>query len=310
MVTPTHLRSFQALDLAVRLGSLKAAAGELGITPAAVGQRIRALEEFLGLELLVRGRSGLQPTTTLAAALPDLARAFRELESVMEKLDMQRGHEIHIAATLDVAELWLAPRLQAFRTEQPNIAFCINGEGDAPHRLGPADCTIRFGQAEPEADPLFTDYIVPISSPENEARIAALPRRDRLEGFPLLHLDAYKDDPAATGWSGWIRVNRMRRTSPERGIRFRRVSAALDAVLADAGLALCGVAMITEQVKDRRIRTPFGLAGGTRTAHAYVARFRRDALLRPQVRRFREWLLAEAATTRACLDQLSGTPGC
>ncbi|MBT8426376.1 MAG: LysR family transcriptional regulator, partial [Silicimonas sp.] len=43
MAQPTHLKSLQALELAVRLGSLKDAAGHLGITPAAVGQRIRAL---------------------------------------------------------------------------------------------------------------------------------------------------------------------------------------------------------------------------------------------------------------------------
>ena len=36
MVAPTHLKSLQALDLAVRKGSLKAAADTLAITPAAV----------------------------------------------------------------------------------------------------------------------------------------------------------------------------------------------------------------------------------------------------------------------------------
>ncbi len=305
MVTPTHLRSFQALELALRLGSLKAAADELAITPAAVGQRIKALEDFLSMELLVRGRAGLQPAPALAAALPALARAFRELDAVVDILDMQRGHEIHIAATLDFAELWLTPRLDGIRSALPNISFCINGEGDAPHRLGPADCEIRFGAPQTGNDLLFTDYIIPVSSPENTRRISVLAKRDRLEGFPLLHLDAYKDDPSIGGWGEWITANRMRRTAPERGIRFRRISAALEAVLADAGLALCGLGLIADLIGEGRIAAPFGLTEGSWTSHAYVARFRSDALHRPQVRRFRDWLLAESETTRARLTSLA-----
>lgn len=305
MVAPSHLRSFQALDLALRLGSLRAAADALAITPAAVGQRIKALEEFLGLELLVRGRTGLQPTATLAAALPGLARAFRELDGVVDILDMQRSHEIHIAATLDFADLWLSPRLGGIRAALPNVTFCLNGEGDAPHRLGPADCEIRFGPVQPGIETLFTDYIIPVSSPENMRRISVLSKRDRLEGFPLLHLDAYKDDPTISGWATWIAANRMRRTAPERGIRFRRITAALEAVHADAGLALCGLGLITQQIEDGRIAAPFGLAGGSWTSHAYVARFRGDALQRPQVRRFRDWLLTESEATRQKLTQLA-----
>ena len=53
-----YLRSLQALDLVLQTGSLKAAAETLMITPAAVGQRIKALEDYLGIELVMRGRSG------------------------------------------------------------------------------------------------------------------------------------------------------------------------------------------------------------------------------------------------------------
>lgn len=306
MTTPSHLRSFQALELALRLGSLKAAADSLGITPAAVGQRIKVLEEFVGIELLVRSRSGLMPAPSLSAALPALNRAFRELDAVADALDMQRGHEIHIAATLDLAELWLNTRLDRFRQKQPNVAFCVNGEGDAPHRLGPADCEIRFGRVQSDSELLFRDFVIPISSPENERRISVSPKRDRLEGFPLLHVDAYKDDPAVGGWAEWVEANGMRRTAPERGIRFQRISSALEAVLADAGLAWCGLALILDALDDARIAAPFGLMSGRWTSYAYVARFRADSLARPQVRRFRDWLLTESAVTRERLGAVAG----
>jgi LysR family glycine cleavage system transcriptional activator len=305
MVAPTHLRSFQALDAALRYGSLTAAADKLSITPAAVGQRIKVLEDYLGMDLLTRGRSGLSPTPAIGPAMDRLRVAFRELEAVAEALDLQRGHEIHVAALTDVADLWLKPRLHRFRAEHPNILFCINGEGDAPLRLSSVDCEISFGQAsvEPNYDLLFRDLIIPIGSPENVRRISGTVERDRLEGFPLLHLDFYKDDPSAPDWADWVRVQGFRRTSPERGMRFQRIASVLEAVRADAGLTLCGVALISEGLDDGTLSLPFSLATGCWTDHAFQARYRPDAVARPQVRRFRQWLAEEARTTRDWLER-------
>lgn len=137
-----HLRALQALELAVRYGSIRQAAEALAITPAAAGQRIRALEDYLGTDLLLRGRSGLHPTPALEQALPDLRSAFAALERVTETLDFQRVSELHLVADPDWAELWLMPRLSAFREAHPNIRFCINGEGDIPMRLGAPDVRV------------------------------------------------------------------------------------------------------------------------------------------------------------------------
>jgi LysR family glycine cleavage system transcriptional activator len=305
----SHLKSFQALELALRAGSLKAAANELSITPAAVGQRVKALEDYLGIDLLVRGRSGLKPTPALAAALDHLSAAFRELAAVADTLDLQRGQEIHVAAASDFAELWLKPRLGRFRSAHPNILFCINGEGEAPIRLGPVDCEISFGRRMVAAnnDTLFHDFLLPISSPENTVRIAKLKQRDRLEGFPLLHLDFYKDDPVAPGWPDWIKARRLRRTAPGRGMRFQRITPALDAVLANAGLTICGLALLSEYIDDGRVSLPFPVRTGTRTEHVFQARFRSDALIRPQVRRFRTWLAEESEQTNAWLARTTAS---
>ena len=142
MVATTHLKSLQALELAVREGSLKAAAERLGITPAAVGQRIRSLEDYLGTDLLTRGRSGLQPTKVLDQAIADLRVAFEALDRVTDTLDFQRVSEIHIVADPDWTELWLIPRLPEFQQDHPNLLFCINGSGDVPVRLGSPDLRI------------------------------------------------------------------------------------------------------------------------------------------------------------------------
>lgn len=304
MVALFHLKALQALELAVRHGSLTKAAEALAITPAAVGQRIKALEEYLGMDLLARGRSGLRPTPELAAALPHLSAAFRELETCAATLDMQRGHEIHIAAVSDFAELWLAPRLPAFRAAHPNILFSINGEGDAPARIARADVEIDFAAPREHADILFRDLLAPVGSPVNDARIAVLPRAEQLEGFPLLHLDFYRNDPNALGWPDWLAHHKFRRTAPTRGIRFQRIAPAIEAVLSDAGPVICGLALLREEIEAGRLTLPFGVAPPHWTGHVFQARFRNES--RPQLRRFRAWLADEAAKTAAWLETQAG----
>ncbi|MDB5432363.1 MAG: transcriptional regulator, LysR family [Caulobacter sp.] len=307
MAITSHLKSFQALALALRTGSLKAAAEELAITPAAVGQRIKVLEDYLGMELLVRGRSGLRPADELAPALPHIEAAFRELDQAAGLLNLQRGHEIHIAGPGDFVELWLKPRLPGFLRLAPRARFCINGEGDAPYRLARADCTIRFAPREerPDSDALFADYLLPICSPGNLERFAGIAAVDRLEGTPLLHLDAYKDDPSAPDWPQWVATHGLSRTAPERGLRFQRIVSGLDAVRASAGLMICGLALILDLVEDETLALPYPVSTGAWTSHAYQARFL-PLSGRPDLQRFRQWLVAEGRGTAGRLARFAG----
>ena len=307
MAVITHLRALQAIELALRTGSMKSAAEELAISPAAVGQRVRSLEDYLGFDLLVRGRSGIRPTPELDAALAHLNAAFRELETVNRLLDYQRVNEIHITADPDWAELWLKPRLENFKQDNPNTLFCINGIGDVPMRVGDADCVIAFSDSQEPSDSelLFHDYLVPVSSPENTARISALPEADRLEGFPLLHLDSYTVDANELGWEEWTRSFGRRSTAPERGIRYKRVQHALEAVFANAGLLVCGLALVRPQVQSQQLSLPFPIHEGAWTNRGYRVRFRPEALRRTSLERFREWLLTEARHTSDELRSLT-----
>ncbi len=304
MSAATHLRALQALELAIRKGSLKAAAAELAITPAAIGQRIKGLEDYLGFDLLVRGRSGIRPTRELDAVIAHLGAGFRELDTVCRLLDFQRVNEIHITADSDWADLWLRPRLVDFQKENPNTLFCINGVGEVPVRLGEADCEISFGQGAKGADALFRDYLLPMSSPENTRRISAAPEAGRLEGFPLLHLDCYTFDGGAIGWQEWSARYGYRQTAPERGIRYSKVMHALEAVYANAGLIVCGYALVQNEIEAGRLTIPFQVQKGEWSRNAYSVSFRPDALRRVKTARFRDWLLAEAATTRRMLDSI------
>jgi LysR family glycine cleavage system transcriptional activator len=304
MTGPTHLKSLQALELAIRCGSLKAAAERLGISPAAVGQRIRALEDHLGADLLTRGRSGLMATPQLEPALADLRAAFTALERATEALDFQRVSEIQVVADPDWAELWLAPRLASFREAHPNVLFCINGTGDVPIRLGAPDVRVTYGEGRDE--PLFTDVLLPVAGPDNLRRIAGKAPALQMEGMPLLHLKDQVDGVGPPGWVAWFRRFGHRESGQDRGVRYQHARVALEAVRQNVGFMVCGLSLVQAALESGDVANPFPLSQHLVAPHPYRLRLRQDAERRPQVLRFAAWLRSEAAYTRRRIEAVTG----
>ncbi len=82
MKSPVHLNALRAFEASARHQSFSAAAAELNVTAAAVGQLVRSLEDWLGTPLFVRGSSGrvrLIPTEAAERALPDIRAGFDRL---------------------------------------------------------------------------------------------------------------------------------------------------------------------------------------------------------------------------------------
>ncbi|MGJ5620203.1 LysR family transcriptional regulator [Sulfitobacter sp. MF3-043] len=302
MVVLTHLKSLQAVELAIRMGSLKEAAEVLGITPAAVGQRVRALEDFLGADLLLRGRSGLRPTRQLDHALADLQLAFAALERVTQTLDFQRVSEIQIVADPDWAELWLAPRIHAFRDAHPNILFCINGAGDVPLRLGAPDLRIDYGGGPGE--PLFTDVFLPVTGPDNPRRIADWDPVLQMEGMPLLHLKVQRESTDHPGWVEWFQKFGHREKGPDRGVHYPNARVALQAVRQNVGFLVCGLSLVLSGLEDGSIVNPFPASQHLGAPYPYRLKIRPGVEKRPQVERFAAWLRTEANQTRCEIQRL------
>lgn len=306
MVVASHLKSLQALEMAIRVGSLKGAADQLGITPAAVGQRIRSLENFLGADLLMRGRSGLQPTTDLSHALVDLKVAFSALDRVTEDLDFQRVTEIHIVADADWSELWLLPRLEDFRKENPNILFCINGAGDIPMRLGAPDCRIEYGEPG-NGEELFRDRLLPVVSPANVYRMDAGDGNISFEGMPLLHLEAQRDDDMRPGWLDWVGEFGYRSIGGDRGVHYHNSRLALEAVRKDVGFLVCGLSLIERDLAEGSIVHPFPARKSITAPMPYVLNVPMRGAVRPQLQRFCDWLLNRAHLTRKSLELVAAS---
>ncbi len=307
MTAASHLKALQALEMAIRLGSLKDAAEHLGITPAAVGQRIRTLEEYLGSDLLMRGRSGLKPTADLQRALTDLKVAFAALDRVTETLDFQRVTEIHVVADPDWSELWLMPRLAAFRADNPNILFCINGAGDVPMRLGAPDCRIEYRRPD-KGEELYRDSLLPVSGPDNLRRLADWDKDMPLEGMPFLHLEAQRDDPMRPGWKDWVDRFGYRREGAARGVHYRHARLALEAVRQNVGFLVCGLSLVETDLAGGQVVLPYPADQSLVAPLPYVLTLTVHGTVRPQLQRFRDWLRDEARLTRDMISAATTAP--
>ncbi len=302
MTRVTHLKSLQALEMTVREGSLTAAAKRLGITPAAVGQRLRTLENYLGTDLLMRGRSGLIPAPDLDRAMPDLRAAFAALDRVTETLDFQRTAEIHIVSERDWSDLWMMPRLQRFREAYPHVLFCLDGMGDVPVRLGAPD--IRVSSAGGPGEPLFREMFLPVSGPDNTRRIAGYDKDNTMEGMPILHVKSHSRTDGPPGWVRWFEAFGLRREGPDRGVRYDSTSNALEAVRQDVGFLVCGLSFVLDDIDAGRIELPFRTDMHLAAPHPYCMTVRQGAANHPQLARFLDFLRAEAAETERRMRQV------
>ena len=136
----THLplNALRVFDAAARHLSFTKAADELAVTPAAVGQQIRALEDVLGTVLFKRMTRNLELTPEAARALPALRAGFLAFEESVRILqDAQGSKVLTIAAPRDFTAKWLGPRLAAYAVANPDIRLAVEA----------ADAGVDFTQA-------------------------------------------------------------------------------------------------------------------------------------------------------------------
>jgi LysR family glycine cleavage system transcriptional activator len=124
----THLplNALRVFDAAARHLSFTRAADELAVTPAAVGQQIRALEDVLGVVLFRRTSKGLELTDEASAGLSALRTGFLHFEEAVQAMQAgQSSHVYTIAGPREFVAAWLAPRLASFRRDNPQARFVI-----------------------------------------------------------------------------------------------------------------------------------------------------------------------------------------
>lgn len=184
------LNALRAFEAAARHGAFTSAAEELCVTPGAVAQQIKNLEDWVGAPLFDRKAQGVVLTLLGAETAHDLTLAFDQIGAASQKLRLGgRPAEVRIAALPSIAQLWLSPRLPAIREVAPNIAISVFALEVPPNmRREHFDLGIFYEPAEGAEDliDLGPDKIFPVSAPGVSA------------DAPKLFDAAWADD-----WSRW-----------------------------------------------------------------------------------------------------------
>jgi LysR family transcriptional regulator, glycine cleavage system transcriptional activator len=131
----THLplNALRVFDAAARHLSFTKAADELAVTPAAVGQQIRALEDTLGVVLFKRMTRNLELTAEAERALPALRAGFLQFEESVRILQDGQGSKVlTLSAPRDFTTKWLAARLARYAAANPDIRFVLAANDGVP----------------------------------------------------------------------------------------------------------------------------------------------------------------------------------
>jgi LysR family transcriptional regulator, glycine cleavage system transcriptional activator len=149
-VKRTHLplNGLRVLDAAARHLSFTRAADELAVTPAAVGQQVRALEDTLGVVLFRRTTKGLELTPEGEAGLTALREGFLQFEEAVRAMQAgQSSKSLTIAAPRDLTEKWLLPRLAEIARADGELRFVLVAADDAPDFTeANLDLAVRWGE--------------------------------------------------------------------------------------------------------------------------------------------------------------------
>jgi len=309
------LRSFEA---AARHLSFKLAAAELCVTPAAVSQQIKALEDHLGQPLFQRLTRALALTEAGRALLPGVRAGLDALAAAVHGLQPARAPVLALHAPPSLAQHWLLPRLAEVDSQLPGVEIRLDSRadaveaaagaavlaaldpppGDAAWHLalvyGPGRFVAAARAADPEllVDALLTPAHGPVCTP---ALAAQLTRPEALLDAVLLHDDTVRPAPGgpAWGWPQWLAAAGVGAAPRRAGRRFSNAVLAIAAARAGQGVALAARPMVADELAAGRLVAPFGQT--LAAPYRYWLVRRRATAAHPAVATFCRWLQACAA---------------
>ncbi|MBE3024407.1 LysR family transcriptional regulator [Janthinobacterium sp. BJB1] len=146
----TNFNDILAFVAVARAGSFTRAAATLGVSQSALSQTVRALEERLGLRLLVRTTRSVSPTDAGEQLLRTVAPRFDEIEAELALLSERRDKpagNIRISAGEHAALTILQPAIARLLPDYPDINIEVvvdNGMTDIV--AARCDAGVRLGE--------------------------------------------------------------------------------------------------------------------------------------------------------------------
>lgn len=289
------LNLFRAFDAAARHRSFRAAASELCVTPSAVSQQVRQLEDVLGVSLFRRlpqqvqlTREGVMLADTVNEALVMLIRGCNRL------VDPTTPTMLCLNASTSLAARWLVPRLKSFMAQYPHIRVTLLASNDAiDFKRQDIDVAIRWGdaawQSEIQADLMISDFHFPVCSP-TYLREQGLRIPEDLSKATILH------EVNGSPWAAWFEAANCVQLVCRDVLYFGDAGLMLEAATQDQGVCLTNYVLAEKDLLAGRLVQPFDISISLRSEGYYMLT---NAALtgRPAIACLLAWLRQEAQRT-------------
>lgn len=289
------LNALRAFEAAARHGSFARAAAELHVTPAAVSQLVKQLENQLNTNLFRRGRQ-LVASESALATLPLFSDAFDQLERAVAQLRGKDGNgPLVISTPPTFAARWLVSRLDDFQGKHPGVELRLSATRRmVDFKLEDVDLAIRFGDGDYpglHVERLMSEAIVPVAAPALATDIHGIADLARM---PLLNDDWHTSQQIFPDWETWLSSQGVTPSTPLRLRHFSDSSLTLQAAVAGLGIALTWQSLVADDLARGTLVRLLDLSTASDLAYHLVMPPERAKLAKVQA--FREWLLAEAAS--------------
>ncbi len=285
------VRGFVAVG---RRMSISLAAQDLCLTQSAVSKQIHALEEQLGVKLLVRGHRSISFTTEGERLFRSADGAVQQLQDVMGGI-RQAGEQrpVTLSASIGMTGLWLLPRLAHVQKLHPGVDVRVSSNNRlADLRNEGIDLAIRYttpALAPAGALRLFGETVAPVAHPS--LGLKSLRSAGAVSGLCLL---AFEDPQHPwLQWSDWLASVGWADAKPQAVLHFNQYDQLIQAALAGQGVALGRLELIQPLLDEKRLVRVAAPEPVQSSGHAYWLIQAEDAP-REEVRHVAAWLAAEA----------------
>jgi LysR family glycine cleavage system transcriptional activator len=291
------LNALRAFESSGRNMSFTGAARELLVTQGAISRHVAGLEDWLGVQLVVRTQRGIELTERGAEYLRTLTAALDQIDYATRKVrDHAQDMTLRLKLPPTFAIRWLVPRLARFHSLHPNIDVQITSSHQGAHfDREDIDIVIHsedLDHAPPGCQPLLEEVLVPVCSPALLERGPPLNAPADLAAHSLL---SSMHRPA--DWPMWLEAAGVPDLKTNGSIQFDNAALAYQAAIDELGIVIAQQALVADDVRSGRLVAPFELRLPLRSAYCFAHHpDRADAT---RVKLFEAWLLAEAAREKS-----------
>lgn len=289
------LRAPQAFECFGRVGSVNAAARALGVTPGAISQQLRLLEEHVGIVLLIK--DGRRATLTPAARAYHelLSQGFGRLALAQDYIMAHKqSEELTISGFPTFMHKWLNPRLPEFQASARDLAIRVISTHQEPDpQMLEHSFRLTYGEAARRylhSRALFTDHCFPACAPAFLERNPQAREPAALARLPLIGIDwgdGYTTEPH---WRDWFEAQGLDDIPAIRPVAVHSMSSlALEAAISGQGAVLAQGSFVADDLRAGRL---VRLSEASLTLpDPYFICWGPTTLDRPVARDFLNWLM-------------------